>query len=57
MEIKVSGPLTRKKEEFMRKFLEIIPKLPDSPVPPSALAIQPAVPLVSEQIQQEPTTQ
>lgn len=46
-----------KKEEFMKKFLNSIPKLPDSPVPPSALAVQPAVPLVSEQIQQEPTPQ
>jgi hypothetical protein len=46
-----------KKEEFMKRFLSRIPKLPDSPVPPSALAVQPAVPLVSEQVQQEPTTQ
>ena len=52
-----SKNIAGKKEEFMRKFLEIIPKLPESPVPPSALAIQPAVPLVSEQVQQEPTTQ
>jgi len=52
-----SKNIAGKKEEFMRKFLEIIPKLPESPVPPSALAVQPAVPLVSEQVQQEPTTQ
>ena len=46
-----------KKEEFMRKFLNSIPDLPDVPVPPSAIAVQPAVPMVSEQLQQEPTTQ
>ena len=47
----------KKQQELIRKFLDSIPKLPDSPVPPSALAVQPAVPLVSEQVQQEPTTQ
>ena len=46
-----------KQQELIRKFLDSIPKLPESPVPPSALAVQPAVPLVSEQVQQEPTTQ
>ena len=46
-----------KKEEFMRKFLNSVPELPDVPVPPSAIAVQPAVPIVSEQLQQEPTTQ
>tara|TARA_B100001939_G_C16933611_1_gene614993 strand:- start:43 stop:2049 length:2007 start_codon:yes stop_codon:yes gene_type:complete len=39
----------QKKEEFMRKFLASLPELPDVPV--SAIAVQPAVPLVSEQIQ------
>ena len=38
-----------KKAEFMRKFLASLPKLPDVPV--SAIAVQPAVPLVSEQLQ------
>lgn len=38
-----------KKAEFMRKFLASLPELPDVPV--SAIAVQPAVPLVSEQIQ------
>lgn len=52
-----SKNVSGKKEEFMKKFLNKIPKLPDSPVPPSALAVQPAVPLVSEQVQQKPTTQ
>jgi hypothetical protein len=46
-----------KKEEFMKKFLKAIPELPDVPVPPSAIAVQPAVPMVSEQLQQEPTPQ
>ena len=46
-----------KKEEFMKKFLKAIPELPDVPVPPSAIAIQPAVPMVTEQLQQEPTPQ
>lgn len=39
----------QKKEEFMRKFLASLPELPDVPV--SAIAVQPAVPLVSEQLQ------
>jgi hypothetical protein len=38
-----------KKAEFMRKFLASLPELPDVPV--SAIAVQPAVPLVSEQLQ------
>ncbi len=38
-----------KKAEFMRKFLASLPELPDVPV--SAIAVQPAVPLVSEQIE------
>ncbi len=46
-----------KKEEFMKKFLKAIPELPDVPVPPSAIAVQPAVPMVTEQLQQEPTPQ
>ena len=39
-----------KKKEFIQKFLQSLPKLPDVPV--SAIAVQPAVPLVSEQVQE-----
>ena len=35
-----------KKETFMRKFLQFIPKLPDVPV--SAIAAQPLVPVVEQ---------
>lgn len=41
-----------KKQEFIQRFLQQLPKLPDVPVPVSALAVQPTVPLVSEQIQE-----
>lgn len=37
------------KKTFVRKFLDSIPQLPD--VPASAIAVQPAVPFVSEEIQ------
>ena len=37
------------KKNFIRKFLDSIPQLPD--VPASAIAVQPAVPFVSEEIQ------
>lgn len=40
-----------KKEAFMKKFLEYIPTVPD--VPAAAVAVQPAVPFVSEQVQQQ----
>ena len=39
-----------KKKEFIQRFLQSLPKLPDVPV--SAIAVQPAVPLVSEQVQE-----
>jgi len=52
-----SKNVSGKKEEFMKRFMDSIPDLPDVPVPPSAVAVQPAVPLVTEQIQQEPTPQ
>ena len=35
----------------MKKFLEYIPTVPD--VPAAAVAVQPAVPFVSEQVQQQ----
>lgn len=52
-----SRNVSGKKEEFMKKFLNAIPELPDVPVPPSAIAVQPVAPLVSERVQQEPTPQ
>ena len=39
-----------KKKEFIQRFLQSLPKLPD--VPAGAIAVQPAVPLVSEQVQE-----
>ena len=36
-------------KEFMKRFLKFIPKLPD--VPTSAIAVQPIVPFISEEIQ------
>jgi len=45
----------QKQKEFIEKFINSIPKLPD--IPTGAIAVQPAVPMVSEQLQQEPTTQ
>ena len=41
-----------RKEELMKRFLNSIPKLPD--VPASAVAVQPAVPLVTDQLQEAP---
>jgi len=52
-----SKNVSGKKEEFMKRFMDSIPELPDVPVPPSAIAVQPAVPFVSEQVQQEPLPQ
>lgn len=39
-----------KRKEFIQRFLQSLPKLPD--VPAGAIAVQPAVPLVSEQVQE-----
>jgi len=39
-----------KKKEFIQRFLQSLPKLPN--VPAGAIAVQPAVPLVSEQVQE-----
>jgi len=48
--IKQAGKAGKEKQaEFVRKFLDSIPQLPD--VPASAIAVQPAVPFVSEEIQ------
>lgn len=41
-----------RKTELIQRFLNSIPKLPD--VPASAVAVQPAVPLVTEQLQEAP---
>jgi hypothetical protein len=40
-----------KQREFIERFINSIPKLPD--VPTGALAVQPAVPLVTEQLEQQ----
>ena len=48
--LKKYGKLSEEeKENFIRRFVNTLPKLPN--VPPSAIAAQPAVPLVSEQIE------
>ena len=52
-----SKNVSGKKEEFMKRFMDSIPELPDVPVPPSSIAVQPVVPMVSEQVQQEPLPQ
>lgn len=44
-----------RKAELVKRFLDSIPQLPD--VPASAIAVQPAVPLVTEQVQESSAPQ
>jgi len=45
-----SKGIKAKQQEFMQRFLDRLPELPE--IPASALAVQPAVPLVSERVQE-----